>query len=48
MSHLRRVVALTTLALFGWLAAYGAVGAVSASASVTSAQTGGGGDSYCC
>jgi hypothetical protein len=38
MSQLRRVVALVIVALVGWLLAFGAVGAVSASASTHSAN----------
>lgn len=34
MSHLRRAVALIILALMGWFVAVGAIGAVTASASV--------------
>lgn len=48
MSHLRRVVALTLLALVGWLVAFGAVGAVSASASEDSVRTTATSSGLCC
>jgi hypothetical protein len=48
MSHLRRVVALVLLAVMGWFVALGAVGAVAASASISSSSTRPGSDILCC
>jgi hypothetical protein len=48
MSHLRRGVALILLALVGWLAAFGTLGAASASASTDSVQSVKTGSSACC
>jgi hypothetical protein len=48
MSQLRRVVALVMVAIVGWLLAFGAVGAVSASASTPSAHALGSPVNLCC
>jgi hypothetical protein len=48
MSHLRRVVALIILALFGWLVAFGAVGAVAVTAESDSNPTTMSSGSMCC
>jgi predicted RND superfamily exporter protein len=48
MSHLRRGIALILLALFGWLVAFGAMGAVAASASDDSPPSTMSPSSACC
>ncbi|GAA4518800.1 hypothetical protein GCM10023191_093460 [Actinoallomurus oryzae] len=48
MSHLRKGLALILLALVGWLVAFGAVGAVSASASTDTSATTKSSSSLCC
>lgn len=48
MSHLRRVLALIMLAQLGWLVAFGAVGAVSAAASMESPTPALSSKSLCC
>jgi uncharacterized membrane protein required for colicin V production len=48
MSHLRRGLALILLALVGWLVAFGAAGAVSASASTDTPASTKSSSSMCC
>jgi len=48
MSHSRKIISLIVLALVGWLTVFGAVGAVSATASATSSPATAAPASVCC